>query len=231
MCPASIHEAARTGDADLIRKLLASEPSLVNQDDEHQWRPVFHAALNRHLEVVRTLIEFGADLSAHDGYVMHYAGEVPNNKPVVEVLLIHGALDSHTEPQSDLARQLIHAVFLANVPRVKALLQTHPSLSREQYARGDTALHHASRNGDIDIVRTLLDHGAMVNARNHGGDFPLYCAAGHGHAETTTVLLENRADAAMTMKDGNTVGEWLHPFSEHDARYRKCLDILSQYEW
>ena len=34
-----------------------------------------HAGLRRHYDVVKYLIDCGADLAAHDGYAIHYAGE------------------------------------------------------------------------------------------------------------------------------------------------------------
>ena len=42
-----------------------------------------HAGLRRHYDVVKYLIDAGADLAAPDGYAIHYAGEVPDNKEVV----------------------------------------------------------------------------------------------------------------------------------------------------
>ena len=91
MPAASIHEACSRGDVDAIRAFIAADPALVDADDEHGWRPIFHAGLWRREAVVRLLIESGADLAAHDGYVMHYAGEVPNNKPIVSLLIQYGA--------------------------------------------------------------------------------------------------------------------------------------------
>jgi hypothetical protein len=75
----SIRKACRLGDIDVGRTLVAADPAAVDTDDGHGWRPIFHAGLGRHEEGVRFLIEAGADLAAHYGYVMHYAGEVPEN--------------------------------------------------------------------------------------------------------------------------------------------------------
>ena len=84
-----------------------------------------------------------------------------------------------------------------------------PELAQERYARGDTALHHAARNGDFEIVEQLVFCGADVNARSDHGHFPLYCAAGHGHLETTRYLVDNGADLGARLDDGKTVPEWL----------------------
>ena len=224
----SIHDAASNGDLDSVKKILEQDPSLVNQDDQYEWRPIFHAGLRRHYDVVKYLIDCGADLAAHDGYVIHYAGEVPNNKEVVSLLIAYGGLDAHTKPASEIARQFIYAVFLANVERVSAMLRDKPELVEERYARGDTALHHATRNGDLEVVKQLVSNGADVNAIAHQGHFPLYCAAGHGHVETTRYLVENGADLRTRLSDGKTVTEWLKQYADHDHRLKSTLDVLEK---
>ena len=203
-------------------------PVLVNQDDKYEWRPIFHAGLRRHYDVVKYLIDWGADLAAHDGYAIHYAGEVPNNKEVVSLLITYGGLDAHAEPSSEAARQFIYAVFLDNVQRVNAMLRDNPQLVHERYARGDTALHHATRNGDLKIVEQLVGSGADVNLTSDHGHFPLYCAAGHGHVETTQYLVEHGADLQARLGDGKTVVEWLKQFADHDHRLKSCLDVLEK---
>ena len=222
----SIHDAAAKGDLDTVKKILEQNPSLVNQDDQYEWRPIFHAGLRRRYDVVKYLIDCGADLAAHDGYVIHYAGEVPNNKEVVSLLIAYGGLDAHTKPSSEIARQFIYAVFLANVGRVNAMLRDNPKLVQERYARGDTALHHATRNGDLEIVEQLVGAGADVNGTTDNGHFPLYCAAGHGHVETTRYLVENGADLQARLAEDKTVTEWLKQYADNDRRLKSTLDVL-----
>ncbi len=228
MEPGSIHEAASTGDLDTLKKIVEERPGTIDQDDKYGWRPIFHAGLRRRLDVVQYLVDRGADLAAHDGYAIHYAAEVPDNKDVVSLLIAYGGLDAHTKPSNEAARQFICAVFLANVHRVETMLRANSRLVHERYARGDTALHHASRNGDLDIVRQLVVHEADVNATADNGHFPLYCAAGHGHAETTRYLLESGAKRDTTMPDGKTVADWLKQFADHDLRMKACLEVLER---
>ena len=224
----SIHDAAASGDLDAVKKILEQDPSLVNQDDQYEWRPIFHAGLRRHYDVVKYLIDSGADLAAHDGYAIHYAGEVPNNKEVVSLLIAYGGLDAHAKPSSEIARQFIYAVFLANAGRVNAMLRDNPKLVQERYAHGDTALHHATRNGDLEIVEQLVSAGADVNGTTDNGHFPLYCAAGHGHVETTRYLIENGADLQARLAEGKTVTEWLKQYADNDRRLKSTLDVLER---
>lgn len=211
----SIHEACRRGDLDAVRVLVASDPSVVDADDQHRWRPVFHAAIARHAGVVRFLFQSGADLSAHEGYVLHYAGEVRSNKDIVALLITHGALDAYVRPASDLDRQFFAAVFLADEFRVRALMHLHPGVANRPDGRGDRPLHHAARHGDTAIVRALVSGGADVNLRSGRGQTVLYCAGGHGHADTVRLLLQRGANPAARLDDeGQTLRGWLRQFPD-----------------
>jgi ankyrin repeat protein len=220
----SIHEACGRGEVDAVRALIAVDPAVVNADDEHGWRPIFHAGLWRRESIVRLLIEAGADLAAHDGYVLHYAGEVPNNKTIVSLLVQYGALDAHVRPTDDLARQFLAAVFLADTARVRSLLARHPHLAVATDGRGDQPIHHAARNGDTEIVRLLIEHGANVNSKNTGGHTVLYCAGGHGHLDTLQLLLKAGTDRDTQQ----ALLEWLAQYPD-DCRYGPIAEALRQH--
>jgi ankyrin repeat protein len=226
----SIHDACGRGDIDAVRALIAVDPAVVDADDEHQWRPVFHAALWRREPVVRLLIEAGADLAAHEGYVLHYAGEVPNNKAIVTLLVQYGALDAHVRPTDDLSRQFLAAVFIGDTSRVRALLRMHPHLAIAIDGRGDQPILHAARNGDTEIMRLLIEHGADVNFANDRGHTVLYCAGGHGHLGTLQLLLDHGADCeAQFTDDGKTLLQWLNQYP-NDVRYIPIIDALQRHK-
>src|SRR5687767_13870746 len=230
MPESSIHDACRRGDLDRVRALIAADPALVDADDEHGWRPIFHAGLWRREAVVRFLIAAGADLAAHDGYVMHYAGEVPNNKAIVGKLVQYGALDAHVRPTDDLSRQFLAAVFLADTARVRSLLARHPHLATAPDGRGDQPIHHAARNGDTEIVRLLIEHGADAGAKTTRGHTVLYCAGGHGHLETLQLLLKAGTDGdAKFTHDYDALMEWLARYRD-DPRFTSITEALRQHK-
>jgi ankyrin repeat protein len=229
MAQMSIHEACMQGDVETVRALIAADPAVVDADDQHQWRPIFHAGLWRKEQVVRLLIEAGADLAAHDGYVLHYAGEVPNNKTIVAMLVQYGALDAHVRPTDDLSRQFLAAVFLADALRVRSMLARHPHLATAADGRGDYPIHHAARNGDTQIVRLLIEAGADVNARNTRGHTVLYCAGGHGHLDTLQLILDAGGDCDVRFtQDGKALMEWLSQYP-NDPRFAPVAEVLRRH--
>jgi ankyrin repeat protein len=65
-------------------------------------------------------------------------------------------------------------------------------------------LHSASASRALGIVRMLLEHGADVNAQQHGGWTALHAAAKHGDLRLVELLLSRGADSALASADGRT---------------------------
>ena len=55
-------------------------------------------------------------------------------------------------------------------------------------ATGWTALHYATVNGDIDLVKYLIKHGANINKATSEGSSPLYLAKLGGHDDVVKIL-------------------------------------------
>lgn len=71
-------------------------------------------------------------------------------------------------------------------------------------AGGWTALHHAAERGDAPRSATLLDVGAILDARDAIGQTPLHRAAASGSEPVVTLLLARGADAKATDLFGRT---------------------------
>jgi ankyrin repeat protein len=67
----------------------------------------------------------------------------------------------------------------------------------------------AAKKGRTDTVKTLLDNGAEVNAKNnYGGQMALMDAAETGHTDIMKVLLEKDADINAKDNRGRTALMW-----------------------
>ena len=62
-------------------------------------------------------------------------------------------------------------------------------------------------SGNIEGIKKTLAAGADVNARGHGGDTPLLCAAFDGRVDIVRLLLAHGADPQMKGRDGKLAHE------------------------
>lgn len=79
-------------------------------------------------------------------------------------------------------------------------------------------LHDASRTGDIEAAKQLLDQGADVAEPDSAGEPPLLVASLAGHAGIVTVLLQRGVDIEIRNKGGLT--------ALHAAAYGGNLDVV-----
>jgi ankyrin repeat protein len=65
---------------------------------------------------------------------------------------------------------------------------------------GQTLLHLASKDGDLDFAQLLLDHGADANARGSNRT-ALHLASQRGHLKVVQLLLNRGADPNASDKN------------------------------
>lgn len=137
-----LHVAAENGSLEIV-KILVARGAEVNKADLFGRHPIHLAAMKGHLPLIRLLLAMGAALNAKDQNgktVMHYAALSKN---------------------SDLIDYLQEAGLSAQ----KQTKITHPSLRKSHHQKeGVTPLHQAVVNGQLGIVRKLVETGSDVNA-------------------------------------------------------------------
>ena len=65
-------------------------------------------------------------------------------------------------------------------------------------------LHSAASARNLEAARVLLEHGAPVSARQHGGWAPIHAAAQHGDRAMVELLLQYGADPRIENDEGKT---------------------------
>ncbi|XP_047144666.1 protein phosphatase 1 regulatory subunit 27 [Hydra vulgaris] len=89
--------------------------------------------------------------------------------------------------------KLINAVARGDLEDVKNILAI-PNLSVNAIRKpGWSALHHACKNGNKEIVKLLLKNGADINLRSEDNLYPLEISTLGGHFELSMFLIENGA--------------------------------------
>ena len=128
-------------------------------------------------EVLRRLIEEGADVHAADDFALRWASK--NGHTEAAKVLLEAGADVHMWNDEALR----WAARNGHTEVVRLLLDA----GADVHARDNEALRWAARNGHTETVRLLLDAGADVHAWN---DYALRLAARNGHTEVVQVLRE-----------------------------------------
>ena len=106
----------------------------------------------------------------------------------------------------DPALDVFDAAAVADVDRLRQLLDADPSLATAFSGDGFTALHFPAFFGGVEPARLLLERGADVDARGRGWmtGTPLNSAASGRHADVARLLLDAGADPNARQASGWT---------------------------
>lgn len=143
--------ATEEGFHDIVAILLKNGASVCNDEN-----PLYFACLNGRLQVVKVLLEHGADIQERnnqDGSTPLHIACNEGHLDIVESLLEHGA---DVFVRDDASRIPIHYARSGGV--VRALLQRDVDVNTTDL-RGNTALIYASEHS-TELCCTLLDYGA-----------------------------------------------------------------------
>jgi ankyrin repeat protein len=149
-----LHVAAHRGRGDAVRWLLArkADPNAVAYN---RFTPLHLAA---DAGIARQLLKAGANPDAIDawGNTPMQMAALETQEPVVEAILESGhKMDLRT------------AIALRRREAVKRMIRDDPAVVRDadRTARSNSPLGMAAAQGDLEMVKVLLDAGANVNAR------------------------------------------------------------------
>ncbi|WP_338050777.1 ankyrin repeat domain-containing protein [Ramlibacter algicola] len=95
---------------------------------------------------------------------------------------------------------LMMAALKGQEDAVKVLLARGADVNKTGWA----PLHYAASNGNVAIVKLLLEHHAYIDAESPNGTTPLMMAAMYGSTESVEVLLEEGADWKLKNQQGMT---------------------------
>ena len=203
----SLHYAAICG-FHVTTKYLINEHSLdVNARGVYKESTPLHQASDKgHVEVVRVLLEHGADVTAQneDNLTPLHRASRSGREEIVRVLLEHGA-DGAARDKKRMTP--LHWASARGHVEVAHILLERSGDAGARDKDGWTPLHYAAFEGRVDIARILLKHGVDATVQDKDGRTPLHRSSSEGHLEVTRFLLEHASgvDATATDSDGRTV--------------------------
>jgi ankyrin repeat protein len=227
-------EAVRSGDILRVRAMLQARPELVHVDmaENNEHRALHYAVLARAPEMVRILMEYGAD--ARKGIYPHRdatsALTIASERGYDEIVAIirdeeQRRRDTRTEALSgsnvtagSAQDELSKAIRAGNDSHAIAMLESNPALTNGCDGHGWTPLHMAAATLNAGLTAWLLEHGADVNRRGPGDRTPLDVADGTGWRRSgglekypAVAGLLRHAGAELTDRSAVALGEadWL----------------------
>ncbi|KAG5323469.1 ANR17 protein, partial [Acromyrmex heyeri] len=156
-----------------------------------------------HEEVVRVLLDSGADVEDHNKYGFTPLMEAASagHIHVAKVLLEHKN-DINTRSNKFQKTPLTLACFIEPAEMLRLLLETDTNQEYKSYEM-HAALIAASINGHMEVARLLLDSGAQVTMTN-SSETPLTFAASRNLVNLAQLLIERGANIEEVNGDGYT---------------------------
>ena len=169
-----------------ICRLIKEGSMSPNEIDANGMTPLVACSQARNLEMVRFLIEHGADVNlavTND----EFAGRAP---------LLAATLDNFVRPL-DARLEVVQCLLLAKAD------------ANGSAPTGSTPLYGSAWKGEIEVVRCLLDAKADMN-KGPQGFMPLHVSARCGHYEMVRCLVAAGADVNKPSQSGRLRGTPLH---------------------
>jgi ankyrin repeat protein len=171
-------EAAKSGDLDQVRIMLAARPELVGMDmsESNEHRALHYAVLRRDAPMVRLLMQSGAD--ARKGIWPHRdatsALAIAKDREYHEIVAViedeeqrrRREMNCPNATISPVQDQINAAISRGDTATAMSLLEAEPSLIHACDRNGATPLHVAAEEINAELVAWLLDRGANVHKRD-----------------------------------------------------------------
>ncbi|GAB0092386.1 Ankyrin repeat [Sergentomyia squamirostris] len=227
-------EAASAGHVEVAKILLEHGAGINTHSNEFKESALTLACYKGHLDMVRFLLEAGAD-QEHKTDEMHTAlmeASMDGHVEVARLLLDSGA--QVNMPTDSFESPLTLAACGGHVDLAMLLIERGANIE-EVNDEGYTPLMEAAREGHEEMVALLLSQGANINAQTEetqetaltlaccggflevadylikngadielGASTPLMEAAQEGHLDLVKFLLENNADVHAQTQTGDT---------------------------
>lgn len=195
--------AAEQNNLPICRALLARGVD-INLGTFEGYSPLHAASNEGHTNVARFLIDAKADLNKIDSNkftpIMLAAGQ--GHAKIVRLLAKAGVkVDTATRVskanQDDGGETALHRACQKGHAEMVGLLldmDTSGEMLNSKTGQGTTPLIVAAEEGQIEVVKILLEHGADVLETTNAGKTALYLGCERGHVDLCRLLLENGAD-------------------------------------
>ncbi|GFX74022.1 ankyrin-1 [Trichonephila clavipes] len=184
-----LHIASKQGNCFIVETLLARGADANAITLQNGISPLHCAADAGYVEIVKILLKSKAKINAvsNDGLTPLHLAALKGHTSVVKLLLENEANAKITDNENRNSVEI--AVANGNVEVAKFLLQEKIFHINDKGNCGFSLLHIAAQEGNLNVVKYLIDHGADVNSENDAGSKPIHIAAREGHKDIVELFL------------------------------------------
>jgi uncharacterized protein len=176
--------AAREGATEAVGALTMLGAD-VNAADPDGLTPLMIAIWNGHYDIASTLLDMGADPNHVDKYGMGPLYEAVNMNTLPATIGRPGPKPTDQRNALDIVKMLLEHGADPNAELKAAIRPRHHSNGDATLGAGTTPLMRAAKQGDVALLRLLLDKGADLDRRQRNtGNTALMIAAGFGSRPT-----------------------------------------------
>lgn len=228
----SLHKAVQQGDAELVVTILKSNSNCINVPNIMGFSPLMIASGSGKRDVVRVLLDMGADMSYQNssGRTSLMEACFHGELECAQLLIEHGS--SCLSRDFSGFSSLHYAVDGGNINMVNFVLNEGvpvDDLDASTLSGWTPLMRVATLGGDAAIARVLVERGADVNRRDSEGNTVLMLATLNNLDELVRVLLESNADPLAKTEHGKTAVDFAASFDRQIVYklLRKRVEELS----
>lgn len=194
-----LYAAIRRNDLTAVSRMLATDID-ISVTDSFGESPLMYAALHAGPEIVKGLLDYGADPNEANHAGATALMRATANRASVRILIGSGA---RVDARSERGRTalLIAARRPGSRPVVRDLIRSGANPNAKD-VRGVTPLMEAARAGDTQSMRELIKAGARINETRNNGRTALMAAVRSRRQEAVWFLIDRDADANVQALEG-----------------------------
>lgn len=192
-----LHWAAAHGQVEIAERILALPQTDVDAPDSSQDTPLLVAVKSLQPKIAELLLLHGADPLKKDAAGMtalHRAAE--KGSAEIAALLLEKSVDpeAFVRLKDNAGNEPIVYAFRGGFGLVVLELLQRQSPVTARNAQGQSLMHWAAREGQLEILRLLFSTALNVNEKDKNGYVPLHLAADRNQVAAVKLLLEHGAD-------------------------------------
>ncbi len=172
--------------------------SCINKKNKKGLTPIHYAVICKNTQAVRFLLEYGADIDIYNkyGFTPLQTASSMDYYEIVEVLMKHKLYKTWYEPMMLAASKNNYQTFY----RLIKLGGDVNGYVKDK--EGPSLLHWAAQEGNIDIIRLLVENGAAPDLLNESCLTPLYMSASEGYLDIVNYLISCGANLEGRIEQG-----------------------------